>query len=197
MSQERPKLGDRGFELFLTWLDLDREKAAKEHLRLHTVLTKHFLAQGCIEPEDLADATMDRVCTILLAGKDLSAHNREAYLKRVAYYIQYEYWRARKPIVTLADDGSSLRDGWQSSYFDFNEKENDEHFHLCLDECLDELLPEERLFLLEYYSQEKRGKIDARDRMAKGLGISNGALRQRKSKLLARVRRCALRCIAS
>ncbi|MEN3335854.1 MAG: hypothetical protein V7641_5219 [Blastocatellia bacterium] len=197
MSQERPKLGDRGFELFLTWLDPDREKAAQEHLRLHAVLTRHFLAKGCIEPEDLADATMDRVCTILSAGKDLSAHHREAYLIRVAYYIQYEHWRERKPIVTLADDGSSLRDGRSSAAFDFNEKDNDERFHLCLDQCLDELLPEERLFLLEYYSQEKREKIDARDRMAKGLGISHGALRQRKSKLLARVRRCALRCIVS
>lgn len=183
--------------MFLTWLDPDREKAAKEHLRLHEVLTWHFRGQGCIEPEDLADATMDRVCTILLTGKDLSDHNREAYLKRVAHYIQYEYWRARKPVVTLTDEGSGLHDGGSPAAFNFNEKDDDERLHLCLDQCLDELLPEERLFLLEYYSWEKREKIDARDRMAKGLGISHGALRQRKSKLLARVRRCALRCIAS
>jgi DNA-directed RNA polymerase specialized sigma24 family protein len=197
MSQEKPKLRDGGFELLLAWLDPDRDQAANECVRLHTMLTRRFNAQGCIEPENLADATLDRVGAILSTGKDISEHNREAYLKRVAYYVQHEYWRVRKPTITVTDDGASLPGDSPSSSFEFGEEENKERFHLCLDECLDELLPEERLFLLEYYSQEKTEKIDARDRMAKGLGISNGALRQRKSKLLARVRRCALRCIAS
>jgi DNA-directed RNA polymerase specialized sigma24 family protein len=185
MSKKKATLGEREFDLLLAWLDPDRDRAANERVRLHARLTRHFMEKGCIEPEDLADTTLDRVGTILLAGKDLSAFNREAYLLRVAYYVRHEYWRRRNQIDSLpADlpDSTAFRDKEQA--------------HFCLEECLGELPVEERLLLLEYYAEDKTAKIDTRERMARGLGISNGALRQRTSKLRSRVRACVLACIA-
>lgn len=185
VSKKRARLPDREFDLLLAWLDPDRDRAANERVRLHAKLTRHFLEKRCIEPEDLADATLDRAASILLAGKkDLSAHNREAYLMRVAYYVRHEYWRERKVVDPLPADLADDR-----LYTD------KERVHLCLEECLNELLPEERLLLLNYYSEDKTAKIETRERMAKGLGISNSALRQRTSKLRGQVRTCVLGCV--
>lgn len=186
MSKNKAILGNREFDLLLAWLDTDRDRAANERVRLHSKLTGHFREKGCIEPEELADKTLDRVGTILSGGKkNLSEYNREAYLMRVAYYVRHEYWRERQPIDTLPPN---LRDDRAES--------DKEQAHLCLEECMDGLLAEERLLLLEYYSEEKTAKIDTRERMAKGLGISSGALRQRTSKLRTQVRTCVLSCIA-
>ena len=196
MSKKKRRLQDRDLELLLAWLDPYLDRAADEHVRLHIWLTRHFTAHGCIEPEGLADATLHRVGAILSSGKDLSAYNRQAYLMRVAYYVRHEYWREHKPVDPLPDRGADLMgDGPSSASFEFDAFREKEHLHSCLEECLDTLAPEGRLLLLEYYSEDKTAKIGTRDRMATGLGISSGALRQRTSKLRDRVRICVLSCI--
>ena len=68
---------------------------------------------------------------------------------------------------------------------------------MCLNRCLDELAPEGRALILEYYGGDGRGRIDTRKRMVQALGASENALRSRAQRLRDQVGACITRCMAA
>ena len=54
-----------------------------------------------------------------------------------------------------------------------------ENTHLCLEKCLDKLSPNSRRMIEQYYAEDRRAKIDLRQRIAAELGIGLGTLRLR------------------
>jgi DNA-directed RNA polymerase specialized sigma24 family protein len=67
----------------------------------------------------------------------------------------------------------------------------------CLERCLGELAVESRALILEYYAGEGRSRIEARKRMARELGVSESALRNRMQRVRDEVERCIGRCRAA
>lgn len=201
MSKEKAQLQDREFELLLAWLDPDIEDRARTYLNFHRRLTVLFINKGCSAPEDLADETLNRVAHQLAEGKAISINNRFAYLHGIAKNISYEYWRSyehRKREGLPREEGDSdlfnsligvdPRGAWEDT------EEKKRHLH-CINEGLNQLAPESRLLLLEYYSEDKTEKIDTRDRMAKRLGIASSVLRNRIYKLRNTLRPLVVKCL--
>src|SRR5207302_1078792 len=109
-------------------------------------------------------------------------------------------WRKQKKEQQIDDPPGETGSGDSTSaggvvnpWPELEEKEEKERRLQCLRECMNELKPEERLLMLEYYSEEKTAKIVIRERMAKRIGITSGALRQRKQRLLKELTECVLR----
>lgn len=201
MSKESPQLREREFELLLAWLDPGTEHGAHAYLNLHKRLTAIFINKGCGVPEELADETFNRVARQLAEGKEISTDNRFAYLYGIAKNISYEHWRKwenrKRENLGQEGDADIIKSPTGSDPRREIEETEEKKRHLhCLSECMDRLMPEARLLMLEYYSEEKIEKIDTRDRMASRLGVTSGVLRNRIFKLRNVIRPCVTRCVA-
>ena len=178
------------FETLLNWLDSDRDQAGRKYEEIRLRLIKIFTCRGCLEAEDLADETINRVS--LKAG-DLSETyegNPSLYFYGVAQKVQLEY--ARKPRPIESDLNRFADNSRQSSSY---VPANTEVDYQCLDECLEKLSAENRLLVLEYYQHEKQGKIDHRKRLADELGIAVNALRIRAHRIRRTLQQCLQQCL--
>ena len=54
-------LSQEAFDALLDWLDSDREQAGIKYEQIRSRLIKIFTGRGCVDPEDLADETINRV----------------------------------------------------------------------------------------------------------------------------------------
>jgi RNA polymerase sigma factor (sigma-70 family) len=203
MPKEKSQLQDREFELLLNWLGDDSEHGAHVYLEFHKRTTALFTNWQSCAPEDLADETLSRLAHQLTASKEIDRDSRSAYVHGIAKNIRREHWRSceackRQRVRRDDDNDNDPLDSLAAiaSLGDSEDAEEKERMLRCLDECLEKMNGEERLLLLEYYSEDKTQKIVTRDRMAARLGVTSGALRQRIWKLRAPLRACVVKCVA-
>ncbi len=151
------------FEELLAWLDPDREVAGQKYEDIRRGLIKIFINNGRHSVEDLADEAINRVANKLNQIKDDYQGHPSLYFYGVAKKIVHED-RRRSPaqLPTAA---------WNSDEIDPE--------YECLERCLQELTAENRELVLQYYQEEKKAKIDNRQRLADKLGIALNALRIR------------------
>ena len=189
------KLESQGpaFEALLNWLNPDRACAGHEYVRLHRRLAKLFEARGCFEPEENADETFNRVGRQLLEGKEIRADNPVIYLDGVARLVLREQWG--KPVPERIEEICADKLP-EDPNVEVSAKREKERWHVCLEMCLQQLPPESRQLLLEYYSEEKTRKIETRSRMARQLGVATSVLRNRIFKLRNSLRGCVATCLA-
>lgn len=64
----------------------------------------------------------------------------------------------------------------------------------CLERCLAELPDANRAIILGYYADERQTKIDGRQQLARNLGLTAAALRNRAQRLRDRLGDCIMRC---
>ena len=55
------ELTQAAFEKLLAWLDTDRDRAGSKYETIRLRLIKIFTCRGCLEVEELADETINRV----------------------------------------------------------------------------------------------------------------------------------------
>jgi DNA-directed RNA polymerase specialized sigma24 family protein len=67
----------------------------------------------------------------------------------------------------------------------------------CFERCLAALTDETRSLVLDYYVAERRAKIDNRRRLARSLGLSESALRNRVQRVRNRLERCVRTCTSA
>jgi RNA polymerase sigma factor (sigma-70 family) len=180
-------LSGSAFEKLLAHLDADRGRAGERYEEVRRTLVRFFEWRGAPFPEEHVDETFDRVARRLGEGTDVK--HLGAYCYSVARLILLETRKTpelrRLPLesatIGAADDRSQ----------ELNEKE----LRLtCLDGCLDELPPDGRQVILEYYRQDRRDRIDARRAMAERLGIRLEALANRAQRLRDKLERCVTNC---
>ena len=110
------------------------------------------------------------------------------FARGVARMVLREHWRRpdgrRVPLDELASAPAM-------------DAADDDILARCLDRCLDELAPDGRGLILEYYGGEGGSRIDRRKRMAQALGASENALRSRAQRLRDQLERCITRRMAS
>ena len=171
------KLTEGAFGRLLEALDSDRERAAVAYELLRQRMIGLLQWWGAAAPEDLADATLDRVARKLEEGAVIAQGSLGAYARGVARMIFYEAGREpRGPAPELPPPGDA------------------EASLACLDRCLGELRSEERSLVLSYYGEGH--KADLRRRLASREGLSATALRIRVHRLRERLERCVTACRA-
>lgn len=168
------------FDRLLTWLDPNPDRAGELYESIRWRLIAVLAARGCRIPEELADETIDRVARRVSDIRDDYVGNPAAYFLGVMNNVHHEYLKrpALPQLVQMNSDAESK-----------------EQAFLCLDKCLAKLSPHAREIIQQYYSEDKRAKINLRKRIAAAFGVSQGNLRLRALRIRAKLQTCIQQCL--
>ena len=162
------------FHRLLTQLDVDNDRAADKYEKLRRGLISYFQRHAPAEAEALADRTIDRVCTKVAHGAEITVL-LSTYAGGVAYYVLLEYLKSlpryEPPIVR-----------------DIEQLENETN---CMRKCLSRY-PKHFDLLLKYL---KLG-TDERPRLAQQMKLTIEGLRTRVARSRRKLRECLHRCLA-
>ncbi len=173
-------LTQESFDALLDWLDPSRDVAGQKYETIRARLIKIFVCRGCLEPEDLADETINRVTSKLKDVAGTYTGEPALYFYGVANKVHLEYLR-RKPVPPLPAPRSDTLEV--------------ELAHQCLDRCAERLSPDNRYLMWKYYEEEKQAKIETRKLLADELGIALNALRIRAHRIRLTLEQCVTDCL--
>jgi DNA-directed RNA polymerase specialized sigma24 family protein len=172
-------LTQESFDALLNWLDPRRDEAGVKYENIRLRLIKIFTCRGCLEPEDLADETINRVSKKLPDIQGSYEGDPTRYFYGVANKVHMEYVRRKPPPVPPVTENS----------------EEIEKEYECLEKCMERLKPEHRGLVQDYYHDEKRTRIDHRKKLADQLGIALNALRIRAHRIRLSLYECVQDCV--
>lgn len=180
------KMGQEAFDQLLFQLDPNRDSAGRRYEALRRKLIHFFAWEGLVEAESLADESLNRLATKLQAGEFV--RNVDPYLFAIARNVLLEERRRRKKrhqvLAQLVWERNSSQD----------DPPEEALIRQCLRSCLKKLPIEMRQLIVEYYRGSGRIKIENRRALARRVGVSENALRNRAMRLRTRLRHCAGRC---
>src|SRR5690348_4141461 len=90
-------LSQEAFDALLDWLDSDREQAGIKYEEIRERLIKIFTGRGCVDAEDLADETINRVTKRLSEIRKEFKGDPARYFFGVANMVFKEYMRRKPP----------------------------------------------------------------------------------------------------
>ncbi|MFL6228574.1 MAG: RNA polymerase sigma factor [Pyrinomonadaceae bacterium] len=168
------------FDGLLAWLDADRELAGRKYEAVRRRLIYIFTCRGCRDAEDLADETINRVALKVPEIASGYVGDPALYFYGVAQKVYLESLRRKPRLPTQPPAPPDI-----------------ELLYQCLERCVGKLPPGQRELVLQYYSEDRRAKIDARKELARRLGIELNALRIRAHRIRAALRECVRNCVNS
>ncbi len=177
MKRREPP-SEEAFNKLLAWLNADRNRAAERYQRIQFRLIKIFAAKGCVDPESLADETLNAICQKIDSLLANYSGNPDLYFYGVAKKIFLEQIPKPFSLPALVDNSEiEIRCG-------------------CLEQCLKTAASaDERSWVLRYHDGEGRQRIENRKKLAEELGITINALRIRIFHIQTRLRPCIEECL--
>ena len=176
------------FSSLLERLDLDRDRAGHRYEELRRVLVRFFEWRNTPFPEEHADETLDRVARKLSEG--IVIGNLNAYCYEAARLVSLEAFK-EATIRQVQLNNTNFEPEIEST-----DEALEKETHLsCLDTCLETLPAQGRELILEYYEDEKRGKINRRRALADRFGLKREALANRAQRLREKLERCVVSCV--
>lgn len=172
-------LSQEAFDALLDWLDSDREQAGIKYEQIRSRLIKIFTGRGCVDPEELADETINRVTSKLKEIQKEFKGDPARYFFGVANMIYMEHLRRKTPQPPPPPTDSSRA----------------ELEYRCLERCIERLNEEDRALLLKEYGAKGRTQAERRKALADELGISLNALRIRVYRIRVALKECIEKCI--
>ena len=172
-------LSQEDFDELLDWLDSDREQAGIKYEQIRSSLIKIFTGRGCLDAEELADETINRVTRKIKDIKGEFRGDPALYFFGVAKMLLLEYMRRKppQPPPPPPDAGRA------------------ELEYRCLERCIERLSEEDRALLLREYGAKGRTQAERRKALADELGISLNALRIRVYRIRVALKECIEKCI--
>ena len=180
--REAPELSQYVFDRLLAWLDDGTESHGERYLEMRRRLVWYFDRRNRPAADELADETLNRVARTLEQGGVIATRPPARYCYIIAKFVLFEDLRRERRHVgldetTISVDRRSLVADLAEDYA-LREQRLD-----CLDRCLEQLKPEQRTLIVEYYRDTGRQKIERRRALADRLGISMNALAIRASRI--------------
>jgi DNA-directed RNA polymerase specialized sigma24 family protein len=174
-TRYRGNLGSEAFERLLLALGADRESAGDRYLELHRQLADYFAWQGSEFPDELADETLNRLARKLVEGEPIQSPSRFAF--GIARLV------AREDRRFHATRENALR-----KVREMDQRTVREPSHMGdLWECLAALDADSRSLITNYYAE------DDREALARRLGLTLNALRNRAMRIRERLLLCFTR----
>ena len=180
-----------GFERLLQSLNPDRDKAGEEYDHIRQRLTRLFVWRGCVNADELADRTLDRVVRRLDEGAEIYASDPYSFCHGVALMVLREWWREKARHGTAAADLTALTSQGDAPA---ETQEHVERRHTCLERCLEHMPSQSRELLRAYHGQQGSA-IAARRQLARALALPLNALRIRVHRLRTDLRACIEECM--
>ena len=186
-------LSEPAFHSFLEWLDNGEASEGQRYLEMRDRLVSYFDRKNCINPDDLADETLNRVARRLEEEGEINTDTPAKYCYTVARFVFLEHLRGRDTKNVQLDE---LGTGGLASPNISNEAEVKEQMLRCLEKCTNSLDGQSRDVILRYYLGDQREKIDNRGALAKSLGITANALAIRACRIRNKLEDCVGKCMA-
>jgi DNA-directed RNA polymerase specialized sigma24 family protein len=191
--REEPLLTQFAFGRLLEWLDDGVDSHGERYLEMRRRLVAYFDRRNRPHADDLADETLNRIGRTLEDQGVIKTRPPARYCYVVARFVLLEDFRRQRRHVRLYDsaglDPSGPRAGDCRDGAALHE-----HRLNCLDRCLDQLRPDQRELVVDYYRDVRRQKIDRRRQLAARLGITMNALGIRVCRLRDALMECMERC---
>jgi DNA-directed RNA polymerase specialized sigma24 family protein len=175
-------LTEDSLNTLLGWLDPSRERAGRRYEEIRRRLVQFFVCRGCLESEQMADLTIDRVARKVPQIAGDYTGDPALYFYGVARKVHLEYTRKRQATHALAPPPEP-------------DSEETEEEYGCLERCMEGLTQDNRQLVLKYYQDERQMKIDHRRELAHQFGIGMNALRLRVFRIRAVLQKCVLECL--
>jgi DNA-directed RNA polymerase specialized sigma24 family protein len=178
-------LHQESFDTLLQALHPDRHAASEEYERLRSRLVRFFEWQGALEPDQLADTSLDRLAMKLCRGEQIL--DLRNYLHGIARMVLRESRNRRHRDESLLERAAR-------GLSEAAPEPQREELYEALEQCLAELPSDQRNLMLRYYSAASHEEqVALRLRMAGEIGISANALRNRMLRLRVELERSTLR----
>ena len=152
-------------------------------------LVRYFERKKCLDPDALADETLNRVSRRLEEEGAITDASPPHYCHIVAKFVLLEHVRQIHSRVQQAIPADRPLEAKEPA------GTTDSQLLLeCLERCLGRLDPDEALLILEYYRGEQRAKIEQRRRLAAELELSPNALSIRACRIRDKLEACITQC---
>jgi DNA-directed RNA polymerase specialized sigma24 family protein len=190
-SVKPPGLTRESFDILLTQLDPDRERAGELYETIRRKLIRLFEWRGCACPEDLADDTINRVSRRMAEGVELHSADPYSYFCGVAHLRFKEVLRSASRERRALDAHGELL--FPTALPAVPEEEPGDRRLDCLRKCLATLHADQRELVLKYHQGD--GNIRNRKALSEELGIPMNALRIRVHRVRRRLEACLDDCL--
>jgi RNA polymerase sigma factor (sigma-70 family) len=192
--REDDKLTQIAFTRLLVWLDDGIESHGERYLEMRRRLVSYFDRRCRPSADELADETLNRVARTLDEVGVIDTKPPARYCYVVAKFVLLEDLRRDRRHVPL--DETRVPDGPRpGARIEPDDERADHERRLdCLDRCLEQLKPEQRELIVEYYADAKQKKIERRRELAKRLGITMNALAIRAWRIREGLMTCVETC---
>lgn len=186
------------FSRLLAWLDDGVDSRGESYLDMRQRLVWYFDRRDRPNPEDLADETLNRIARTLEESGVIGLRPPARYCYVVARFVLLEDLRRRDHAHLRLDEPRTS--AVASARLDVTFRDAGEAVALrerrmdCLDRCLEQLKPEQRALILEYYQDSGRDKIERRRDMARRLGLTTNALAVRACRIRDTLEACVAGC---
>jgi DNA-directed RNA polymerase specialized sigma24 family protein len=195
LRQERV-LTQRAFTRLLEWLDDGTDSQGASYIEMRRRLVSYFDRRNRFSSDELADETLNRIGRTLENGV-IAITPPARYCYVVARFVLLEDFRRERVHVRLDDerrggDGSALCTLGRATPAEdlpIGEQRMD-----CLERCLENLKPQQRDLVIEYYRDTRRQKIERRRSLAARLGVTMNALAIRACRIRGALEACVEAC---
>jgi DNA-directed RNA polymerase specialized sigma24 family protein len=195
--RKEPVFTELAFSRLLEWLDDGEDSRGERYIEMRRRLVWYFTRRNRPAADELADETLNRIARTLEQSGVILTRPPARYCYVVAKFVLLEDIRRQRKHVHLeevwsgpgaSDRGNSAA---ESERIAVREQRLD-----CLDHCLEQLTPEQRELVIEYYRDSRRQKIERRANLASRLGISMNALAIRACRIRETLMNCVEACQA-
>lgn len=195
--REEHALTPLAFNRLLQWLDDGNDTQGEAYLEMRRRLVSYFDRRNRPAPDELADDTLNRVARTLEETGTIGIKPPARYCYVVARFVLLEDLRRREHTHARLGDPVGQT---SAPAPDVTTEEPDEGAGLqeqrleCLERCLQNLKPEQRELIIEYYRDTRREKIERRRELAARLGITMNALAVRACRIRDLLEQCVADC---
>ena len=176
-------LTQRAFHQLLNWFDGGADSGGQRYLEIRRRLVYYFDRKNCPSPEELADETLNRVTRRLEEEGTITGDAPAQYCYIVARFVLLEFLRQQNRQQPVNGD---LPAPLESS----EEKREAERRSECLEQCMQNLAPDDRILIVRYYQGDHRVKIENRRTLAAKLGLTMNALSIRACRIRDKLEAC-------
>lgn len=188
-----PELSRFVFDRLLAWLDDGTESHGERYLEMHRRLVSYFDRRNRPAADDLADETLNRVARRLEQDGGIATRPPARYCYVIAKFVLLEDLR-RGRRQTCLDETRPVFDRRAGNADPPEDLARRERRLACLDRCLQELKPEQRALIVDYYRDSRQQKIERRRDLAIRLGVSTNAVAIRACRIRDRLMTCLNGC---
>ena len=174
--REEPKITQVAFARLLGWLDDGVDSGGERYLEMRRRLVSYFDRRNRPSADELADETLNRIGKTLEQTGAIAIRPPARYCYVVAKFVLLEDFRRERKHVRFDESWDPGAAGSVARVGPDEGLALQEQRLECLDRCLQELKPEQRELIVEYYADARRQKIERRRDLAARLGITMNAL---------------------